>query len=84
MENTNRVEILEVFKREAREIYARSKRRVSQIIGVGTDAKDKYAVAYNLTDPENPVIINGSEAIETALGPVKTAKLKSGNFLWDD
>ena len=80
MYDTNRIEILEQFKTSAKRLISEAKLPIEQIIGVGLDNKKKYAVAYNLTNPDAPILIPGKEAIETVLGADKIAKIKSGDF----
>ena len=80
MTNTNKVEILEEFKTSAKRMLARAKLPMSQIIGVGLDNKQKYAVCYNLSNPDSPIQIAGKEAIETALGTDKVARIATGRL----
>ncbi len=80
MTDTNKVEVLEEFKTSAKEMLGRARLPMSQIIGVGLDSKQKYAVCYNLTNPDAPILIAGKEAIETALGADKVARIATGRL----
>jgi hypothetical protein len=80
MSDTNQVEILEEFKTSAKRMLGRARLPMSQIIGVGLDSKKKYAVCYNLTNPDNPIPIAGKLAIETVLGADKVARIATGRL----
>jgi hypothetical protein len=80
MSDTNKVEILEEFKTSAKRMLGRARLPMSQIIGVGLDSKKKYAVCYNLTNPDSPIQIAGKEAIETVLGADKVARIATGRL----
>lgn len=75
MADTNKVEILEQFKTSAQGMLTRAHLPMSRIIGVGIDSKNKYTVAYDLSNPNNPVPIAGNEAIITLLGEDKVARI---------
>ncbi len=80
MVDTNKVEVLEQFKTSAKGMLGRARLPMSQIIGVGLDNKKKYAVAYNLTNPDAPILISGKGAIELALGADKVARIATGRL----
>jgi hypothetical protein len=83
MYDTNNIEILEQFKASAREMRDTARLRMSQIVGLGLDAKNEYAVCYNLTNADNPVQVTGQEAIVALLGAEKVARIATGrlNFM---
>lgn len=80
MVDTNQVEILEQFKTSAKGMLSRARLPMNQIIGVGLDSKKKYAVCYNLTNPDNPIQISGEIAIKTVLGADKVARIATGRL----
>ena len=84
MYDTNHVEVLEQFKTSARRLIQSAPLPIERIIGVGLDSKKKYAVGYDLTNPDNPVPIPGKEAIQAAIGPDKIARIVSGKFFFFD
>ena len=84
MQDTNKVEILEQFKTSSRRLLQNAPLPIERIIGVGLNSKKEYAVAYNLTNPDNPIQIQGEEAIVTALGTDKIEKIASGKFFFFD
>jgi hypothetical protein len=84
MQDTNKVEILEQFKTSSRRLLQNAPLPIERIIGVGLNNKKEYAVAYNLTDANHPIQIEGEEAIVTALGTDKIGKIASGNFFFFD
>ncbi len=84
MYDTNHVEVLEQFKTSARRLIQSAPLPIERIIGVGLDSKKKYAVGYDLTNPDNPVPIPGKEAIQAAIGPDKIARIASGKFFFFD
>jgi hypothetical protein len=84
MQDTNKVEILEQFKTSSRRLLQNAPLPIEHIIGVGLNNKKEYAVAYNLTNPDNPIQIQGEEAIITALGTDKIEKIASGKFFFFD
>lgn len=83
MYDTNTIEILEQFKASAKEMRDTARLRMSQIIGLGLDAKNEYAVCYNLTNPDNPIQVTGQEEIAALLGADKVARIATGrlNFM---
>ena len=84
MYDTNHVEVLEQFKTSARRLIQSAPLPIERIIGVGLDSKKKYAVGYDLTNPDNPVPIPGKEAIQAAIGSDKIARIASGKFFFFD
>jgi hypothetical protein len=84
MQDTNKVEVLEQFKTSSKRLLQNAPLPIERIIGVGLNNKKEYAVAYNLTNPDNPIQIQGEEAIVTALGTDKIAKIASGKFFFFD
>lgn len=84
MQDTNKVEILEQFKTSSKRLLQNAPLPIERIIGVGLNNKKEYAVAYNLTNPDNPIQIQGEEAIVTALGTDKIEKIASGKFFFFD
>jgi hypothetical protein len=84
MQDTNKVEVLEQFKTSSRRLIQNAPLPIERIIGVGLNNKKEYAVAYNLTNPENPIPILGEAAIVTALGTDKIDKIASGKFFFFD
>jgi len=84
MQDTNKVEILEQFKTSSRRLLQKAPLPIERIIGVGLNSKKEYAVAYNLTNPDTPIKIQGEEAIVTALGTDKIEKIASGKFFFFD
>lgn len=84
MQDTNKVEVLEQFKTSSRRLLQNAPLPIERIIGVGLNNKKEYAVAYDLTNPDNPIQIQGEEAIVTALGTDKTEKIASGKFFFFD
>jgi hypothetical protein len=80
MYDTSRTEILDEFKKRAAEMKETASRALSPITGLGLDERGEYAICYNLTDPENPVLISGQEAIETLLGPDKVARIATNRL----
>jgi len=84
MQDTNKVEILEQFKTSSRRLLQNAPLPIERIIGVGLNNKKEYTVAYNLTNPDNPIQIQGEEAIVTALGTDKIEKIASGKFFFFD
>ncbi len=81
MYDTNQAEILQQFKDSATQMLNESRLPIERIIGVGTDDKKKYRVAYNLTNPAMPIQISGETAIAEALGADKIARIISGDLL---
>jgi hypothetical protein len=84
MQDTNKVEILEQFKTSSRRLLQTAPLPIERIIGVGLNNKKEYAVAYNLTNPDNPIQILGEAAIVIALGTDKIEKIASGKFFFFD
>ena len=84
MQDTNKVEILEQFKSSSIRLLQNASLPIERIIGVGLNNKKEYAVAYDLTNPDNPIQIQGEEAIVTALETDKIDKIASGNFFFFD
>ena len=84
MQDTNKVEVLEQFKPSSRRLIQDAPLPIERIIGVGLNNKKEYAVAYDLTNPDNPIQIQGEEAIVTALGTDKINKIASGKFFFFD
>ena len=84
MQDTNKVEVLEQFKTSSRRLIQNAPLPIERIIGVGLNNKKEYAVAYNLTNPDNPIQILGEAAIVTALGTDKIDKIASGKFFFFD
>jgi hypothetical protein len=84
MQDTTKVEVLEQFKTSSRRLLQNAPLPIERIIGVGLNNKKEYAVAYNLTNPDNPIQIQGEEAIATALGTDKIEKIASGKFVFFD
>ena len=84
MQDTNKVEILEQFKTSSKRLIQNATLPIERIIGVGLNNNKGYAVAYNLTNPDNPILIQGEEAIVTALGTDKIEKIASGKFFFFD
>ena len=84
MQDTNKVEVLEQFKTSSRRLIQDAPLPIERIIGVGLNNKKEYAVAYDLTNPDNPIQIQGEEAIVTALGTDKINKIASGKFFFFD
>jgi hypothetical protein len=84
MQDTNKVEILEQFKTSSKRLLQKAPLPIERIIGVGLNNKKDYAVAYDLTNPDNPIQILGEEAIVTALGTDKIDKIASGKFFFFD
>ncbi|MEG4574252.1 hypothetical protein QUA56_16405 [Microcoleus sp. N3A4] len=83
MYDTNAIEILDKFKASAKEMRDTARLSMSQIVGLGLDAKNEYAICYNLTNPDNPVQVTGQEAIVALLGADKVARIATGrlNFM---
>ena len=84
MKDTNKVEILEQFKTSSKRLLQNAPLPIERIIGVGLNNKKEYAVAYNLTNPDNPIQILGEAAIVKALGTDKIEKIASGKFFFFD
>ena len=84
MQDTNKVEIFEQFKTSSKRLLENAPLPIERIIGVGLNNKKEYAVAYDLTNPDNPIQIQGKEAIVTALGTDKIEKIASGKFFFFD
>jgi hypothetical protein len=84
MEDTNKVEVLEQFKTSSRRLIQNAILPIERIIGVGLNQKKEYAVAYDLTNPDNPIPIQGEEKIKTALGEDKIKRIASGKFFFSD
>lgn len=84
MQDTNKVEVLEQFKTSSLRLIQNAPLPIERIIGVGLNNKREYAVAYNLTNPDNPIPILGESAIATALGTDKIDKIASGKFFFFD
>ncbi|MEG4084857.1 hypothetical protein [Microcoleus sp. POL10_C6] len=83
MYETNSIEILDQFKLSAKNMRDNAKLAMSQIIGLGLDPKNEYAICYNLTNPDNPIPVTGKEEIAALLGPDKVARIATGrlNFM---
>ncbi|MEG5063127.1 hypothetical protein QUB33_05835 [Microcoleus sp. B3-A4] len=83
MYDTNAIEILEQFKASARDMRNNAKLAMSQIIGLGVDPKNEFAICYNLTNPDNPIQVTGQEEILALLGADKVARIATGrlNFM---
>ncbi|MEG4044574.1 hypothetical protein [Microcoleus sp. Pol17_C1] len=83
MYDTNAIEILDKFKASAKEMRDTARLAMSQIIGLGIDAKNEYAICYNLTHPDNPIQVTGQEEIAALLGADKVARIATGrlNFM---
>jgi|SRR6476661_550488 len=84
MYDTNTIEILEQFKASAKEMRDTARLRMSQIIGLGLDPKNEYAVCYNLTNPDNPIQVTGQEQIAALLGADKVARIATGRLKFMD
>lgn len=84
MEDINKVEVLEQFKTSSRRLIQNAILPIERIIGVGLNPKKEYAVAYDLTNPDNPIPIQGEEEIQTALGEDKIKRIASGKFFFFD
>jgi hypothetical protein len=84
MQDTNKVEVLEQFKTSSRRLIQDAPLPIERIIGVGLNNQKEYAVAYDLTNPDNPIQIQGEEAIVIALGTDKIDKIASGKFFFFD
>jgi hypothetical protein len=84
MQDTNKVEILEQFKTSSRRLIQNAPLPIERIIGLGLNNKKEYAIADNLTNPDNPIQILGEAAIVTALGTDKIEKIASGKFFFFD
>jgi hypothetical protein len=82
MEDTNKVEVLEQFKISSRRLIQNAILPIERIIGVGLNQKKEYAVAYDLTNPDHPIPIQGEEEIKTALGEDKIKRIASGKFFF--
>lgn len=84
MYDTNAIEILEKFKASAKEMRDTARLSMSQIVGLGIDAKNEYAICYNLTNPDNPIQVTGQEAIVALLGADKVARIATGRLNFRD
>ena len=83
MYDTNQVEILEKLKTNAKKLKETALLQIENIIGVGLNSKKEYVIGYDLTNPDNPVLIPKDD-IPTRLGPDKVARIASGKFYFSD
>jgi hypothetical protein len=83
MSDTNQVEVLEQFKVSAKNLIQSALVPIESVIGVGLNLKREYSLAYDLTNPDNPILIPKTE-IQIRLGTDKIAKIASGKFFFAD
>jgi hypothetical protein len=83
MSDTNQVEVLEQFKTSAKKLIQSALVPIESVIGVGLNLKKEYSLAYDLTNPDNPILIPKTE-IQTRLGTDKLARIESGKFFFAD
>lgn len=80
MYDTDHTECLKYMAEKAMLMYEETAAGIESIIGVGIDSKKKFVSCYDLSNPANPVKINGDEEIATRLGATKLAILASGKY----
>ncbi|MEG4587249.1 hypothetical protein QUA54_18815 [Microcoleus sp. MOSTC5] len=83
MYDTNQVEILEKLKNNARSLKNKALVPIEKIIGVGLNAKREFILGYDLTNPDEPILIPKDDII-TTLGGDKVAKIATGKFYFGD
>jgi hypothetical protein len=83
MYDTNQVEILEQLKTNAKKLQQTALLEIQSIIGIGLNSKKEYVIGYDLTNPDDPILIPKDD-IRTRLGEDKVARIASGKFYFSD